>query len=93
MNELILNDIRSYFKNKYNIVEKEIKYTTAISYNANQQTENSVILSSIEYVEFIVYIEEKYNIIYDFDVNIDTVEKIIQYVIEHNNDIDYALNI
>ena len=93
MKELLLNDIREYFKIKYGLDEKKIQFATVITYNSNHQTENPIILSSIDFVEFMVYIEEKYNIIYDFDVTLDTVEQIIQYIIEHYDDTDYTLNV
>lgn len=38
-------------------------------------------LSSIDYVELLAYMEEKYDVIFDFDTEIYTVEDLYSYII------------
>lgn len=45
---------------------------------------NSIVLSSLEYVEFIVAIEETFAIIVDFDIDLFVVRDIINYIITYN---------
>lgn len=41
---------------------------------------NGIELSSIDYVEFMVKIEEEFNIVYEFDTQINTVSDLISYI-------------
>lgn len=42
--------------------------------------ENDIGLSSIEYVELIVMVEEKFNIIFDFETQLVTVGDLFNYI-------------
>jgi len=45
---------------------------------------NTLNLSSIDYVDFLVCVENAFDIIYDFDVTLYTIEDIYNYVIAYN---------
>ena len=79
--------------NKENFIEdiKEIlakvinsnEYNGIISFDTNLVDgigTNSIPLSSIDYVKFLTYIEEKYDIIYDFETVIRTIGDIHNYI-------------
>ncbi len=42
--------------------------------------ENEIGLTSIDYVQFLVALEEKFNVIFDFGINIDTVSELMEYL-------------
>lgn len=44
---------------------------------------NNLALSSIDYVDFLVCIENEYNIVFDFNVRIYTVRDIYDYIIAY----------
>ena len=45
--------------------------------------DNSIGLSSIDYVDFLVMVETKFDVVYDFDVTFYTVSDIYNYILEY----------
>ena len=45
---------------------------------------NCITLSSLEYVELIVEIENRFNVIVDFDVDLFVIKDIIDYIIHYS---------
>lgn len=45
---------------------------------------NTLNLSSIDYVDFLVCVETAYNIIYDFDIALYTIGDIYNYIVVYN---------
>lgn len=41
---------------------------------------NGIILSSIDYVEFLVDVEKEFDIVYDFDVVFHTIGDLLEYI-------------
>ena len=41
---------------------------------------NDIELASIDYVDFLVCVEEKYNIVYDFETQIHTIGDVYNYI-------------
>lgn len=50
------------------------------TYLVNKTGENEINLSSIDYVRFLVEIEEKYDIFYDFNEEIVTIGDVLKYI-------------
>lgn len=50
-----------------------------------EDSENNLGLSSIDYVEFMVEIEERFNIVYDFDTKISSVGELLEYIETYTN--------
>ena len=59
---------------------------------SNKTIENLICISSLEYADFIVFLEMEYNIIFDFDAKIEKVKYIIDYIEQHYLDEDYVLH-
>lgn len=46
----------------------------------NQLGENCLALSSLEYVQFILAIEEEFNVVIDYEVDMITIGNLIDYI-------------
>ena len=94
MKKIIFEDLKKYLSKTYDVKEENVNLDTKIFYNIssdNEENINNIYLSSLEYADLIVYMEEKYNVIYNFDEDINTIDELIQHILDHINDEEYKL--
>ncbi len=94
MKKIIFEDLKKYLSKTYDVKEENVSLDTKIFYNIssdNEENINNIYLSSLEYADLIVYMEEKYNVIYNFDEDINTIDELIQHILDHINDEEYKL--
>jgi len=53
---------------------------------------NSISLSSIEYVEFILMIEKEFGVVYSFEKELNTVRELYDYIISYRNNHHFVEN-
>lgn len=53
--------------------------------------ENRLNISSIDFVEIIVKVEEQFNIVIDFDVPINTVQDLVDIIVSNSQNMEYIL--
>ena len=79
--EEILENIREIIEKQQNQsweIDEKTRLGTMVGVNC-------VTLSSLEYVELITEIENKFNVIIDFDVDLYVVSDVIDYIVEYTN--------
>ena len=94
MKKIIFEDLKKYLSKTYDVKEENVNLETKIFYSISSDNEdniNNIYLSSLEYADLIVYMEEKYNVIYNFDEDINTIDELIQHILDHINDEEYKL--
>lgn len=79
-----INDMSKMIANVLcmNSIDMNITFDTKL---VNGIGDNDIELSSIDYVEFLVNIENKYNIEFDFNVKIYTIGDVYNYLISYLN--------
>ena len=87
----IVKVITTYLKDVTEI-ENELNNETIVTIESGIITDNVLRLSSLQYVEMIVYLEEKMDVIYDFDTKLNTIGEMADYFLDHMNDESYRLH-
>lgn len=86
-NELDLNQFLAKATELLNqILDDDIGFVLTRGTNLISEIgDKSVDLSSIDYVDFLVAIENEYNIVYDFDAKIETVGDMYHYIMKYRD--------
>lgn len=72
-----LQDIIAHQQNRHINIDEDTKLGDIVGYNC-------ITLSSLEYVELITEIENKFNIIVDFDIDLFVIKDIINYILHYS---------
>ena len=76
-NNEIYNGIKDILHQKYGISPNKITEESAII--------EDIGIVSLEFMNFILDIEKKFDIIYNFEVNISTIKDLMTYIIAQND--------
>lgn len=79
--EEIFKKIQQIIKEQFEISPENVNMETSLSFGKADSLE----LESLQIVSLIVFVEDTFNIIIDYDVLFNTIEDIVLYVYEQNS--------